>query len=48
MSSNFKSEAKIVKTFSRILPPGNTLDFQMVDKCGPGIRFEIAKILDLI
>jgi hypothetical protein len=43
MSSNFKTQATIVKTFSKTLNPGDTLDFRMKNHLGPGIRFDIAK-----
>jgi hypothetical protein len=43
MSSNFKVQAKIVKTFFKMLNPGDTLDFRMIHHCGPGIRFDIAQ-----
>jgi hypothetical protein len=42
-ASNFQSQAKIVKTFSKMLNPGDTLDFRMTHHLGPGIRFDLAK-----
>lgn len=43
MSANFKVQAKIVKTFFKMLNPGDTLDFRMTHHCGPGIRFDVAQ-----
>jgi hypothetical protein len=43
MSSNFKTQARVVKSFSKTLDPGDTLDFRMIHHCGPGIRFDIAQ-----
>ena len=43
MSANFKTQAKIVKTFSKTLSPGDTLDFRMTHHLGPGIRLDVAR-----
>jgi hypothetical protein len=40
-SSNFKTQAKIVKSFYKKINPGDTLDFRMTHHCGPGVRFDI-------
>jgi hypothetical protein len=47
MSANFKTQAKIVKTFSKVLGPGDTLDFRMIHHLGPGIRLDIARVFML-
>ena len=43
MASNFKTQAKIVKTFTKTLGPGDTLDFRMTHHLGPGIRLDVAR-----
>ena len=43
MSSYFKRQAKIVKTFSKTLNPGDRLDFSMTHEAGPGLRIDIAQ-----
>lgn len=40
----FKTQAKIVRTFVKRLNPGDTFDFRMTHHCGPGIRFDVAKV----
>lgn len=42
-SSNFLSQANIVKTFTKMLNPGDTFDFRMTHHMGPGIRLDIAQ-----
>lgn len=37
-SSNFLTQAKLVKTFTKTLNPGDTFDFRMTHHMGPGIR----------
>lgn len=44
LSPNFKTQAKVVHTVTRYLNPGDTLDFRMYHHCGPGIRFDVAKV----
>ena len=40
-SSNFKTQAKIVKTYSKTLNPGDTLDFRMTHHYKSGIRIDV-------
>ena len=47
MSPNFQTQARVVKTFSRTLNPGDTLDFRMTNYLGPGIRLDIARVFML-
>ena len=44
MSASFKTQAKIVKSFKKILNPGDTFDFRMTQHCGPGLRFDISQV----
>lgn len=43
MSPYFKRQAKIVKTFSKALNPGDRLDFSMNHESGAGVRIDIAQ-----
>ena len=43
MAPNFKTQARVVKTFSKTLSPGDTFDFRMTHHLGPGIRLDVAR-----
>jgi hypothetical protein len=42
-SSLFKTHAKVVKTVSKRLSPGDILDFRFTNMCGPGVRLDVGK-----
>lgn len=43
LSPAFVNQARVVKTFSKTLNPGDTLDFRMRHHMGPGVRLDLAK-----
>jgi hypothetical protein len=41
LSSNFKTQAKVCKTFKKILNPGDTYVFNLIHSCGSGVRIDV-------
>lgn len=41
--ANFRVHAKIVKTFTKQLNPGDVFEFRHTTSCGPGIRIDVGK-----